>query len=319
MSIVTTSSDRPFPFLWEGLLGPATQEDSIPAVVGAVAALLARTPRGDDEDRRLVRGVVSVDAPSPDRIWLTAERQGREVRLRDVVATIERRGWSIEHDGLAPWCDALRPEFVRAFEVDPVEFWERCLPPYHGSLHAWTDQHMVRASYKTWPRECQAEFEHEYLLYAENNRSFAERHGHAPDVELQAAAAWLRGKRRYVFRWTIVIRDEPLERPAWLRTIEPTLHADAQVLRSSLPQTPWDTELVQMLDDAVAATQVSTRSPFSEILYRLEYGEGRIQVLRLVHRLRDFVERIGGHDAPELVRARDGLSAHLDDAIRWYW
>jgi len=320
MLIDRMSPDRPLPFLWEGLLGPATQEDTIPAVVGAVATLLACTPRGDDEDRRLVRGLVAVDAPYADRVWLTAQRQGREVRLREVVASIERSGWSIERDGLAPWCDAMRPDFVGAFDLDTVEFWERCLPPYHGFLHAWTDEHTARAHYKTWPRERQAAFEHEYLLYAENDRSFAARHGGEPDAELQAAATWLRSQRRYVLRWTIVLRDEPLERPDWLRTLEPTLHEHAQVLRASLPQTPWDAGLVQMLDDAIVPLSTPTEPrPWREVLQRLEYSEGRIRVLELLHRLRNVVDCIGGRDEPELARARRVLSAHLDDALRWYW
>jgi hypothetical protein len=294
-----------------------TQEDTIPAIVGAVAQALATTPRGDDEDRRLVRALVSVDAPTGDRVWLSAERGGRDISLRDAVEAIEQGGWSLEHDGFAPWCAALRPEFVGAFDVDPVEVWERCLPHYRGFLHAWTDQHTARAHYKRWPRERQSAFEHEYMLYADNNRSFAERHGVAADAGLQEAAAWLRSKRRYVFRWTIVVRDEPAERPAWLRRVEPALHEQAVALRTLLPSTPWDTTVAGMLDDAIGGPP--STEVWADMLRRLEYGESRIRVLGLVHRLRRFLESIDRQPGSKLANACARLSSQLDDAIRWCW
>lgn len=141
----------PIPMLWEGLLVPATSEATIPSVVGAVARVLAHSLRGDDEDRRLVRALVSVDGPRGDRVWLTAERAGQAMMLRDGVTAIAAAGGDrLERDGLAPWCDSLRFDFSGSFDIDPSEVWARCLPHYHGFLHAWTDEHAARGSYKIW-------------------------------------------------------------------------------------------------------------------------------------------------------------------------
>ena len=54
----------------------------------ASARMVAAHPHGDDEDRRLVRGLVSVDGPSRDRVRVTAERGGRPCTLRVALVSV---------------------------------------------------------------------------------------------------------------------------------------------------------------------------------------------------------------------------------------
>lgn len=293
---------------WEGLYRPLTWPKTVLAVLGQLARRLAEAPRGDDEDRFLVRARLSVAGPSPDRVWIAATRAGEPVDLR--AWAVERRE-ALERDGLAPFCVRLEPEIAGSFPVDPAEFYARCVPHYDGFAHAWTREERVRASYLAWSPEERARFHHEYIRYAENGRCGAHACG------LQRAAAWLLPRRRYILQWRLALREHPVPRPAWTRRVEEPLLAAIQALRDRAEQAaqPWEVPVLEALLKAPYARRADEDSPFEEVLRRLGCDEGRIRRLRLIHAAHDLPRAPCGPLAAEHER----VARLAREALSWCW
>lgn len=287
------------PWLWEGRVGALTCAESIGFVIGALVRALAEHPNGDDEDRFLVRGLISVDGPVRDRVWIDVERDGRASSLRAFAAQ--------ERDP-ARWCDELVYDYVDAFDVDAAEFVARCLPHYHGFLHSWTDEHAARAHYKTWPRRRQAAFYNEYLLYAANDAR------HPPhDDALREAAAWLLDRRRYVFRWTMTTLAGPVPRPAIAdeRALFDAYAALDAAIRAS---SPW---LAPRLDEFARALEAPA-STLLDVLARLGCDGGRVRLAGCHETLSALVSELGAID-PSAEPALQALKQALAEIGRWSW
>ncbi|MEZ6184234.1 MAG: hypothetical protein R3F62_04385 [Planctomycetota bacterium] len=294
---------------WDGLYRPLTRPQTIPAVLGLLAQRLAEAPRGDEEDRFLVRARLSVTGPLADRVWVTATRGGEPVDLR-AWAVEHREG--LERDGLAPFCAGLEPELEGSFPVDPGEFYARCVPHYDGFLHAWTSMESVRAHYRGWSLERQVRFHHEFVHYAENDRAVGE-----PEPGLQAAAAWLLPQRRYILQWKLALRERPEPRPAWTRRVEEPLLAAVEALRvraAEVPSQAWEVPFLGEFLDAPYRTYPG-ENPTEEVLHRLGCDEGRLLRLRLIHAAYELPGGIVGPLAAEHGR----VTQLAREALGWCW
>ena len=314
-------ADLDVPWLWEGVERGWSRPETVGWAFGALARQLALHPNGDDEDRFLVRALISLEGPRSDRVWADAERQGSPTSLRSLVTDLRLGGYDFERQGLAAWCSALRHDYAHAFEITPAEFYERCLPHYHGFLHAWTDEDYVRKHFKRWEPWRQARFQHEFLLYAANDASFAASTNGPVDDGLQEAAAWLVTHRRCLFRWTFIACDVPEAVPAWLNDFEGPLIEDLEALRVAVGATPEVQWLLPRIEEIPRSlfNPPAARSPLQETLYRLgagDRGKRRAHVFEIFH---EFVRPLSGPLASPAGPALASLRLRLDEVARLGW
>jgi hypothetical protein len=304
------------PWYWEGALVPLTQPRWFVHVVSALARSFGGVTEPDDEDRRLVHALVAVKAPRGDRVWLRFQRGSTALSYPEALRWLRAQGPTSEREGLARWCAAVEIDFEHAFDLAPAEFHARCLPHYRGFLHAWTDEHTARRHYMTWPQRRQAEFAHEYLLYAANDARHAAQHGTAADEGLQHAAAWLLSRRRFIVQWTLTLRDEADARAPLPR--EADFSADLQELIDVASRDEvWAVNVLTGLHGSLYAPP-PTPSELERLLQRLDCDEGRLQTLRFWETASSLeqVSFTAGSDADALRPRALGRCAA---AQRWAW
>lgn len=252
------------PWLWEGAEAGWSRPQEVGFLLAAVGEALLRHPSGDDEDRALVRGSVSLDADQRDRVRLSLPQppEGLRSALRNAPASGERS-----------WSALLRPtavDWTRAFDVDWAEMHARCLPHYEGFLHAWTDAATVRSRLLHWPEARRQEFAHEYLLYAANDARFAASHGGTPDAALQEAARWLRSRRRHLLRWQVE-REEAPAAPLAPAALHGALRGALSAFAMQAGREPSLQWLTGHIEEAVVGFEQATApGPLGELLERME-------------------------------------------------
>jgi hypothetical protein len=320
-----SESDQDIPFYWGGLLRPLTRPEQMPMVLGALARNLAGSRAGSDEDRLLVRTRVSLDGPMRDRVWIDAETPGGLCTVRALLAHLSARGHDVRALGLRPWIESVRADYTNAFDLEPTEFARRCLPHYHGVPAAWTDEHYARAHYLSWSPTRRAEFAHEYLAYAEVHRPLPGQEKATWVIpRLQEAAAWLLSRRRYVFRWTVMTREQPVAPPSWIDQAEATLLEAAAAVQAHAASCPPPFKL--FLDEELrgdspprADIQPLASHDFDELLEVLQRADcepRRLRAIRLWGRLSSFREPADGEQG-ELAAALAVLRERLAEAGRW--
>ncbi len=303
------------PFYWEGALAPLTQPHSFVHVASTLARSFGAAASIDDEDRRLVHARVSVDAPRGDRVWLRFRKGTTMLSLAEALQWLQAQGADVPREGLSKWCSALELDLEHAFELAPREFHARCLPHYRGFLHAWTDEHTARDHYLTWPPGRQAEFAHEYLLYAANDVSAASRLGGGVDEGLQRAAEWLQSHRRFIVQWTLVLSEDALQ-PSL-----PSQAAYCAALEELIDAAPreegWAVHLLSRIRDSLYAPATAL-TELEQLLQRLGCDEGRLQSLHFWENAR-ALEQVSFNPGAEAERLKERALRWCELARRWGW
>lgn len=304
------------PWFWEGALVPLTQAHWFVHVASLLVRSFGAAADIDDEDRRLVNALVAVNAPRGDRVSLRFRRGETVLSFAEALRWLRTQEADVSREGLARWCSAIELDHERSFDLVPAEFHARCLPHYQGFLHAWTDQHHARRNYPTWPLRRQAEFAHEYLLYAANDARSAQQHGGAADDGLQRAAAWLVSRRRFIVQWTLVLSDEPLPKPA-APSEEQFLTALQQLIALESRDEAWASRFLKEVNDSLYAP-AATFSELERLLQRLDCDQGRLRSLRFWENAR-ALERVTFDAGSEAERLQQDALRWCELAQRWAW
>lgn len=295
-------------WLFEGLLRPLTDPVQLPLVIGAVARSLGE---GDDEDRLLVRTLLSLDDPRRDRVFVDGAQGGHPRPLRALLRTLHERGYDVHQQGLAPWSRGLRAHVTDAFGVSPAEFVQRCMPHYHGCPNAWTDEHLAREHFASWDRPTQVRFMNEFLLYADAL-------GRLEASPLGDAAAWLMARRKYVMRWTFVWGDVPLPREYAPEDVEAALVEALTAALDGVRRAAPGGGMAAVLEETLSRLYApdATVFPLVELLDRAQCDVRWRRPILVWHTLDALVASAApGNDEPPWTELR----RTIDDAARWLW